>query len=137
MTMFNEFKIIYCFSFMPKRLFITILFLCLQVEMASILTFSAKTMVRAFVQYYRKSLDILETTESVRDGFSHYYTDKFYVKHRSYGTLEIIIVQFRFRSRKETELARELKQQSNFMSDFMKKLEREVGIPRIVLVSWI
>lgn len=107
----------------------------LQVEIASKLTFSSKTMVRAYVEYYRKSLDILDTTPSLREGFETYYADKYYVKYRSYGTLEIILVQFRFRSQKETEAAKELRMTSNLMSDFMKKVEREVGVPQRVLVS--
>ncbi|XP_025080085.1 uncharacterized protein LOC112555785 [Pomacea canaliculata] len=107
---------------------------CIAVEIASKLTFSSKTMVRAYVEYYRKSLDILDTTPSLREGFETYYADKYYVKYRSYGTLEIILVQFRFRSQKETEAAKELRMTSNLMSDFMKKVEREVGVPQRVLV---
>ena len=107
-----------------------------QVEIASKLSFNRKTMIRAYVEYYRKSLDILDsTTSSVREGFNQYVTDKFYVKNRSYGTLEIILVQFRFRSRKQTDLAKDLKVSSNLMSEYMRKVEREVGKPRKVMVS--
>ncbi|KAL8585480.1 hypothetical protein ACOMHN_034734 [Nucella lapillus] len=111
---------------------------CVAVEIASKLSFNKKTMVRAYVEYYRKSLDILDTTNDspgrVREGFNEYVSDKFYVKHRSYGTLEIVLVQFRFRSRKQTEMAKDLKVSSRLMSEYMKKVEREVGKPRRVMV---
>ena len=108
----------------------------MQVEIASKLSFNRKTMIRAYVEYYRKSLDILDsTTTNVREGFNQYVADKFYVKNRSYGTLEIILVQFRFRSRKQTDLAKDLKVSSNLMSEYMRKVEREVGKPRKVMVS--
>lgn len=107
---------------------------CVAVEIASKLSFSGKTLVRAYVEYYRKSLDILETTDSVPEGFAQYYTDKFYVKNRSYGTLEIILVQFRFQTKQQNEIARNLKLTSQMMSEYMKKVEREVGIPKSVKV---
>lgn len=111
---------------------------CVAVEIASKLVFNKKTMVRAYVEYYRKSLDILDTPAdshgSDREGFDDYVANKFYVKNRSYGTLEIILVQFRFRSRKQTELAKDLKVSSRLMSEYLKKVEREVGKPRRVMV---
>ncbi|KAK7090277.1 uncharacterized protein [Littorina saxatilis] len=108
---------------------------CVAVDIASKLSFNKKTMIRAYVEYYRKSLDILDTIASpVREGFNLYVADKFYVKNRSYGTLEIILVQFRFRNRKQNDLAKDLKKTSNLMSEYMKKVEREVGMPRKVMV---
>ncbi|XP_076453554.1 uncharacterized protein LOC143288804 [Babylonia areolata] len=111
---------------------------CVAVEIASKLSFNKKTMIRAYVEYYRKSLDILDTASdyhgSIREGFNEYVSDKFYVKNRSYGTLEIVLVQFRFRSRKETEMAKDLKVSSRLMSEYMRKVEREVGKPRRVMV---
>ncbi|XP_071085418.1 uncharacterized protein [Haliotis cracherodii] len=100
---------------------------CVAIEIASKLTFNEKTMIRAYVEYYRKSLDILENNiwpsndiESKNDG-------KYYLKNISYGTLEIIIVQFRFRTRKETMKAKEIRSPKSLMSVYMETVRREVG----------
>ncbi|XP_076435764.1 uncharacterized protein LOC143275498 [Babylonia areolata] len=128
---------------------------CIAVDIASKLTFNKKTMVRAYYVYFQKSLDILDTTTSaanaddnadaaalssrrMREGLQEYYLrDLYYVKHRSYGTVELILVQFRFRSSRQARDARELHvppATTTLMSEYMKRVEREVGKPRRVMV---
>lgn len=108
---------------------------CVAVEIASNLTFSPKTLVRAYVEYYRTEVDILETgLPAPRDGFAQYVEEKVYVKNRDYGTLDFILVQFRFRTVNETERAKNLSAASRLMSQYMEKLEREVGKPKNVVV---
>ncbi|XP_012945852.1 uncharacterized protein LOC106013776 [Aplysia californica] len=110
---------------------------CLAVEIASRLTFTEKTMVRAFVGYYRKSVDVLDSVETannmIRD-MDRYYRDKVYLKHRSYGTQEVIFVQFRFKSAKMTAAAKNVKLDSRAMSDYMRAVEQRVGKPRRITV---
>ena len=107
----------------------------IQIEIASKLAFNRKTIVRAYVEYYRNSLDILEyPIELLRDGFKEYFDNKYYVKYISYGALEVVLVQFRFANRKDSQRANELVVPSPLMSTYMRKVEREVGRPRGVLV---
>ena len=108
---------------------------CFQIQIASRLTFTDKTMVRAFVEYYRKSLDILENNWRSTEEYDHYYDGKYYLKNRSYGTLEAIIIQFRFRSRKNAAIAKKIKATSQLMSVYMEMIKREVGIPTSITVS--
>jgi hypothetical protein len=106
---------------------------CVAVEIASRLTFNEKTMVRAFVGYYRKAVDILDSAdnESGLDMDRYYmYRDKVYLKHRSYGTMEVIFVQWRFKSSKQAEQARKVEIDSPLMSQYMKAIDEKVGTPK-------
>ncbi|XP_041356772.1 uncharacterized protein LOC121373981 [Gigantopelta aegis] len=107
---------------------------CVAIQIASRLTFTDKTMVRAYVEYYRKSLDILENNWRSIEEYDHYYDGKYYLKNRSYGTLEAIIIQFRFRSRKDTAIAKKIKATSQLMSVYMEMIKREVGIPSSITI---
>ncbi|BFZ00756.1 hypothetical protein BsWGS_03795 [Bradybaena similaris] len=107
---------------------------CVAIEIASQLTFSNKTMIRAFVGYYRKSLDILEESNGPLDGMDIYYKDKFYLKNRSYGTLEIIFVQFRFDTVRATEEAKKIVLNTPMMSAYMTEVERKIGTPKNIVV---
>ncbi|CAL1546819.1 unnamed protein product [Lymnaea stagnalis] len=110
---------------------------CVSVEIASKLTFSEKTMVRAFVGYYRKSNDVLESSATViKPGMENYYKDKYYLRNRSYGTVEIIFVQFRFRSEKDKDDAKKVELRSPIMSHYMKAIKDRVETPaKVTLIS--
>ncbi|CAG5131951.1 unnamed protein product, partial [Candidula unifasciata] len=107
---------------------------CVAIEIASQLTFSNKTMIRAFVGYYRKSLDILEGSKGPIDGMDNYYKDKFYLKNRSYGTLEIIFVQFRFDTVRAAEEAKKIVLDTPVMSAYMREVHRLIGSPKNFVV---
>ncbi|ESO86343.1 hypothetical protein LOTGIDRAFT_235406 [Lottia gigantea] len=108
---------------------------CVAIEIASLLTFNDKTMVRAYVEYYRKKMDILNSSLSPRNEYEHYYDGRYYLKNRSYGTLEIIIVQFRFKSKKMTIEAKKVETDiSPLMSVYMEEVRLRAGMPTSLVV---
>lgn len=63
--------------------------------------------------------------------------DKFYLKNRSYGTLEIIFVQFRFDTVRATEEAKKISLNTSMMSAYMREVERKIGVPKNIVVSQV
>lgn len=113
---------------------------CVGLELASKLTFSPRTLVRAYISYYRKSVDVLEKGTDVpinirklRERESG-LEDKYYLQSIDYGTQEIIFVQFRFMTVEEAKKARGIQLESATMTDYMRRIRSSVGTPKIVTV---
>ncbi|XP_059142260.1 uncharacterized protein LOC131929898, partial [Physella acuta] len=107
---------------------------CVAVEISSKLDFTDKTLIRASIQYYRSSFDSLEDTPAVREGFENYFTDKYYLKNRFYGTMEIMFVQFHFSDVNTANYSRTIQLLSTKMSDYMRAISRAVGKPNKVTI---
>ncbi|CAG5124553.1 unnamed protein product [Candidula unifasciata] len=107
---------------------------CVAIEIASRLSFSDKTAIRASVGIYQTSLDTLESDSSILDGMEMYYEDKFYLKVRTYGTFEILLVQFRFDSVLAAQEAKMIKNPTHLMSQYMEQIQQQVGYPKNVMV---
>ncbi|KAI8743660.1 CAunnamed protein product, partial [Biomphalaria glabrata] len=106
---------------------------CVAVDIASKLIFSEKTLVRAYVGYYQESIDVLEPTPMdpriLMDSRMSIFEDNFYVKERSYGTIELVIVHFRFASVNEKLRAAAVKLDTTRMSEYLKRFSLMNVIP--------
>ncbi|XP_033760358.1 uncharacterized protein LOC117342330 [Pecten maximus] len=102
---------------------------CFAVEIASNLTFNRKTYIRAYVEYYRRSVDIQEDGIALNPVLAQHYDGAYYLRDRSYGMLEIIVVEMKFRHAASVGLLKKSNFQSQSMSEHLKFAEREVGLP--------
>ncbi|GFN96158.1 hypothetical protein PoB_002266400 [Plakobranchus ocellatus] len=113
---------------------------CIGLEIASRLTFSSKTLVRAYVAHYQKAMDILDRSPNRSMRFNRLRNidqglqDMYYLESRSYGTQEIVFVQFRFVDRQSAKKAKGIQMSTSKMTDYMKKIKTTAGTPKTVLV---
>ncbi|KAJ8310621.1 hypothetical protein KUTeg_012486 [Tegillarca granosa] len=103
-------------------------------EIASNLTFNKKTYTRAFVEYYRQGVDILQTTWNINKEYSNYFENEYFLRDRSYGSMEIIIVEMSFRRKQFVERFRNSNVGSDHLSDYLEYAEREFERPSRVKV---
>lgn len=102
---------------------------CFAVEVASNLTFNRKTYIRAYVEYYRQGVDIQEDGRAVDMALAQEYDGAYYLRDRSYGILEIMVVEMKFRRSHDVGLLQNANFRSNAMSEHMSFAEQEVGLP--------
>ncbi|XP_069105376.1 uncharacterized protein [Argopecten irradians] len=102
---------------------------CFAVEIASNLTFNRKTYIRAYVEYYRRSVDIQEDGIALSPVLAQHYDGAYYLRDRSYGMLEIIVVEMKFRHSGSVNLLKKANFQSQSMAEHLQFAEREVGLP--------
>ncbi|OWF52344.1 uncharacterized protein LOC110447894 [Mizuhopecten yessoensis] len=111
---------------------------CFAVEIASNLTFNRKTYIRAYVEYYRRSVDIQEDGIAVNPAMAQHYNGAYYLRDRSYGILEIIVVEMKFRHARAVKLLTKANYQSQSMHDHMIFADNEAGEPyntKIIRIS--
>ncbi|XP_056005608.1 uncharacterized protein LOC125657676 isoform X3 [Ostrea edulis] len=102
---------------------------CIAIEIASNLTFNKKTYTRAYVEYYRHDIDIL----SLQSDFSVVQTagfgKEYYLKNRSIGTMEIVLVEMKFPNKRKANLLKNSHYQSLSMKDWISYAFQEAGEP--------
>lgn len=100
-----------------------------QIEIASNLTFNKKTYTRTYVEYYRHDIDIL----SLQSDFSVVQTagfgKEYYLKNRSIGTMEIVLVEMKFPNKRKANLLKNSHYQSLSMKDWISYAFQEAGEP--------
>ncbi|GFS27701.1 hypothetical protein ElyMa_005295600 [Elysia marginata] len=113
---------------------------CVGLDIASKLSFGPRTLVRAYVSYFSKSVDVLDKGRDVPISIRRLreresgLEDKYYLHSVTYGTQEIIFVQFRFMNTREAKKARGIRLESSKMTEYMKRIRTSVGTPKIVTV---
>ncbi|GAB1600414.1 uncharacterized protein LOC115209345 isoform X1 [Argonauta hians] len=111
---------------------------CLAVEIANLITFNQTTYVRAFVENYATGVDELSLDWRPFEGYSYYFKDDYYLKTRTYGTYEIIIVQLTFDNKNQRNAAQNLVLIPQLLSDQIEVIYETFGSPmhiRLIRVS--
>jgi hypothetical protein len=106
-----------------------------QIEIASNLTFNKKTYIRAYIEYYRHTIDIL----SLHSDFSILQTagfgKEYYLKNRSIGTMEIVLVEMKFPNKRKANLLKNSRYESLSMRDWVSHAFQEAGAPASTKVT--
>ena len=103
----------------------------LKVEVASNLSFNKKTYTRSYVEYSRQGVDIHQEGNTFFPLEHHQeYNDAYYLRDRSYGILEILVVEMKFRRKVDVEIIKSSHFESVHMSAHMQHVQNEVGPPR-------
>ncbi|XP_063429745.1 uncharacterized protein LOC134712279 isoform X3 [Mytilus trossulus] len=102
---------------------------CLAVEIAGKLTFGPKTFIKAYVEYYRSGIDFLQTDGVSPQELQQYYSGNFFLRDRSYGTMEVIILEMRYAKKKQIETLRRNQGHFQRLSSFIEHAVRDVGKP--------
>ncbi|XP_052104706.1 uncharacterized protein LOC127737812 isoform X1 [Mytilus californianus] len=102
---------------------------CLAVEIAGKLTFGPKTFIKAYVEYYRSGIDFLQTDGVSPQELQQYYNGNFFLRDRSYGTMEVIILEMRYAKKKQVETLRRNQGHFQRLSSFIEHAVRDVGKP--------
>lgn len=110
------------------------IFKCPQVEIAGKLTFGPKTFIKAYVEYYRSGIDFLQTDGVSPQELQQYYNGNFFLRDRSYGTMEVIILEMRYAKKKQIETLRRNQGYFQRLSSFIEHAVRDVGKPSSIKV---
>ncbi|XP_076096820.1 uncharacterized protein LOC143067435 isoform X2 [Mytilus galloprovincialis] len=102
---------------------------CLAVEIAGKLTFGPKTFIKAYVEYYRSGIDFLQADGVSPQELQQYYNGNFFLRDRSYGTMEVIILEMRYAKKKQIETLRRNQGYFQRLSSFLEHAVRDVGKP--------
>lgn len=89
------------------------------------------------MEYYRQGVDIQEDGRAVDMALAQEYDGAYYLRDRSYGILEIMVVEMKFRRSHDVGLLQNANFRSNAMSEHMSFAEQEVGLPYATKVSVI
>lgn len=102
---------------------------CFAVEIAGLLTFNQKTYIQAYVEYYRSGIDVQTTDVVPPMELRQYYEENYYLRDRSYGTMEVIILEMRFSNVKQVETLKRTRRPFQQMSRFLQHSVTEAGEP--------
>ncbi|XP_061194302.1 uncharacterized protein LOC133202477 [Saccostrea echinata] len=108
---------------------------CIAIEIASSLTFNKKTYVRAYIEYYRKNVVSLEQTSLAGIPLTAGHGQEYFLKIRSIGTMEVVLVEMRFADKQKAAILRNTRySQSLSMKDWISFANQTVGEPSNVKV---
>lgn len=100
-----------------------------QIEIASMLSFNKKTYIRAYVEYYRHKVDILELKNDFTSLLTAGSGRELYLKNRSIGTMEVVLVEMKFHNKKKAGLLKKSRYQSLSMRDWFSQAKVVGGEP--------
>lgn len=100
-----------------------------QIEIASMLSFNKKTYIRAYVEYYRHKVDILELENDFTALLTAGNERELYLKNRSIGTMEVVLVEMKFHKKKKAALLKKSRYQSLSMRDWFSHAKAVAGEP--------
>lgn len=100
-----------------------------QIEIASMLSFNKKTYIRAYVEYYRHKVDILELKNDFTALLTAGSGRELYLKNRSIGTMEVVLVEMKFHNKKKAGLLKKSRYQSLSMRDWFSHAKAVGGEP--------
>lgn len=102
---------------------------CVAIEIASLLSFNKKTYIRAYVEYYRHKVDILELKNDFTALLTAGNGRELYLKNRSIGTMEVVLVEMKFHNKKKAGLLKKSRYQSLSMRDWFSHAKTVGGEP--------
>lgn len=102
---------------------------CVAIEIASMLSFNKKTYIRAYVEYYRHKVDILELKNDFTALLTAGSGRELYLKNRSIGTMEVVLVEMKFHNKKKAGLLKKSRYQSLSMRDWFSHAKAVGGEP--------
>lgn len=102
---------------------------CVAIEIASMLSFNKKTYIRAYVEYYRHKVDILELENDFTALLTAGNERELYLKNRSIGTMEVVLVEMKFHKKKKAALLKKSRYQSLSMRDWFSHAKAVAGEP--------
>ena len=100
-----------------------------QIEIASNLSFNKKTYIRAYIEYYRQKVDILELKNDFTALLTAGHGKELFVKNRSIGTMEIVLLEAKFHNKRLAELLKKTRYHSLSMRDWFSHIKAVSGEP--------
>ena len=100
-----------------------------QIEIASNLSFNKKTYIRAYIEYYRQKVDILELKNDFTALLTAGHGKELFVKNRSIGTMEIVVLEAKFHNKRLAALLRKTRYNSLSMRDWFSHIKAVSGEP--------
>ena len=116
--------------FYTKLLYSILVFLrFFQIEIASNLSFNKKTYIRAYIEYYRQKVDILELKNDFTALLTAGHGKELFVKNRSIGTMEIVLLEAKFHNKRLAGLLKKTRYHSLSMRDWFSHIKAVSGEP--------
>ncbi|KAL5005054.1 hypothetical protein ScPMuIL_018510 [Solemya velum] len=108
---------------------------CYAVDIASNLTFSSKTHIKAYIEYYRDGIEVLEGDLGLPSPpeYHYLYEGMYYLQHQSVGTMEMLIVEITFKEKSKSKAVKLLPVETS-QSSYLRDVERHVGLPRKIKI---
>ena len=99
--------------------------------MAGNLTFNKKTYTRMYVEYYQHGVDVQRGGRTnIPAPLRQQFRRNYYNQYIAYGTLEVVVVELKFRKKTQVEMLRKSNMKAGSLSDWFEYAVTEVGSPR-------
>lgn len=100
------------------------------------LTFGAKTHIQAYIENYQsEKMELVRRESLVPPALIHHFDDNYFLHSRSHGTLEVLILEIRYPSKRQTERLKGTDGRVQHVSSFLNNALHEVGKPSSLKVS--